>query len=174
MTPAEDEYRGASGCEVTPASREDIPDILDLQEHNLRSHGGTLSVRFSREWFERAIMDLPIIVARSEGHVVGYAVSTPLTAQAHDPIIQAMLRAYPGSAGAYNYGPICVAEGHRGRGVAIAMFEQLRARLPGREGFTFIRADNAVSRQVHERMGMQEVAQFTLGDISYIVVAYQG
>jgi hypothetical protein len=58
--------------------------------------------------------------------------------------------------------------------VAIAMFEQLRARLPGREGFTFIRADNAVSRQVHERMGMQEVAQFTLGDISYIVVAYQG
>jgi methylglyoxal synthase len=26
---------------------------------------------------------------------VGYVVSTPLTAQAHEPIIQAMLRAYP-------------------------------------------------------------------------------
>jgi hypothetical protein len=47
--------------------------------------------------------------------------------QAHDPIIQAMLRAYPGSSASYNYGPICVAESHRGRGLAIAMFARLAA-----------------------------------------------
>ena len=85
-----------SGYEVTPATRDDVPAILDLQEQNLRSNGGALSVRFPREWFEKAISDMPIVVARSDTHVVGYVVSTPLTAQAHNPIIQAMLRAYPG------------------------------------------------------------------------------
>jgi predicted N-acetyltransferase YhbS len=165
---------GLSDYKIMPATRDDVPGILDLQEQNLRSHGGTLSVRFPREWFEQAIADMPIVVARSDEHVVGYVVSTPLTAQAHEPIIQAMLLAYPGSPGAYNYGPICVSEKHRGRGLAVAMFEELRARLPRREGFTFIRADNTASRNVHMKMGMREVAEFTLKDTAYIVVAYQG
>ena len=117
---------------------------------------------------------MPIIVARSDSRIVGYVVSTPLAAQAHEPIIQAMVRAYPGSPGAYNYGPICVAEGHRDRGLALAMFEALRARLPGREGFTFIRRDNAASIKVHAKMGMREVAGFTHGSAAYVVVAYNG
>ena len=54
------------------------------------------------------------------------------------------------------------------------MFDELRARLPGREGFTFIRADNTASRNVHSKMGMREVAEFTLKDTAYVVVAYQG
>ena len=107
---------GIGGYEITPATPRDITAILDLQERNLRANGGKRSVRFSREWFEKAILDMPIIVACNEEKVVGYVVSTPLTAQAHDPIIQAMLRAYSGSAGAYNYGPICVAESHRAGG----------------------------------------------------------
>jgi ribosomal protein S18 acetylase RimI-like enzyme len=163
-----------SGYKIMPATRDDVPAILDLQEQNLRSNGGALSVRFPREWFEQAISDMPIVVARSNRHVVSYVVSNPLTAQAHDPIIQAMLRTYPGSPGAYNYGPICVAEKHRGRGLAVAMFEELRAQLPGREGFTFIRADNTASRKVHMKMRMREIAEFTLNDTLYIVVAYQG
>lgn len=162
------------GYEVTSATLDDIPAILGLQEHNLRINGGALSVRFSREWFEKAILDMPIVVVRSEEKVVGYVVSTQLTAQAHEPVVQAMLRTYPGSPGAYNYGPICVAESHRGRGLALAMFEELRAQLPGREGITFIRADNAPSRNVHKKMGMREVAEFALNDITYIVAAYRG
>ena len=88
-----------SDYEIIHAKRDDVPGILDLQEQNLRTHGGTLSVRFTREWFEQAITDMPIVVARSEDRVVGYVVSTPLTTQAHEPIIRAMLRAYPGSPG---------------------------------------------------------------------------
>jgi L-amino acid N-acyltransferase YncA len=165
---------GIEGYEITLATRDDIPGILDLQERNLRSNGGALSVPFSCEWFEAAITDMPIIVACSGGRVVGYVVSTPLTAQAHDPIIQAMLRAYPGSPGAYNYGPICVAESERGRGLAGAMFQALRVRLPAREGFTFIRRDNTASVKVHTKMGMKEVAAFTQGGVAYVVVAYVG
>jgi L-amino acid N-acyltransferase YncA len=165
---------GMAGYEITVATADDIPGILDLQEHNLRSNGGALSVPFSGEWFEAAITDMPIIVAHSEGRVVGYLVSTPLVAQAHNSIIQAMLRAYPGSPGAYNYGPICVSESERGRGLAGAMFQALRTRLPAREGFTFIRHDNVVSLKVHTKMGMQKVAEFTQDGIAYVVVAYVG
>jgi L-amino acid N-acyltransferase YncA len=163
---------GVADYEITVAAREDIPGILDLQEQNLLSNGGALSVPFSREWFEAAISDMPIMVARREGRVVGYVVSTPLTAQAHNPIIQAMLRAFPGSPGAYNYGPICVSESERGRGLAGAMFQALRERLPARQGFTFIRRDNTVSVKVHTRMGMREVAEFTQDGVGYVVVAF--
>jgi L-amino acid N-acyltransferase YncA len=156
------------------ATRDDVTGILDLQERNLRGVGGALSVRFSRDWFEAAISDMPIIVARSDELVVGYVVSTPLTAQAYNPIIQAMLRAHPGSSTSYNYGPICVAENHRGRGLAVAMFEALKARLPGREGFTFIRRDNTPSLKVHTKMGMNEVAEFIHSGVTYAVVAYVG
>jgi predicted GNAT superfamily acetyltransferase len=85
-----------------------------------------------------------------------------------------MLQAHPGAPRAYVYGPICVAESERGKGVARAMFQALRAQLPGREGFTFIRADNAVSRRVHAGMGMREAAMFTVNGIGYVVVAYVG
>jgi len=161
-------------CTIDLATVPDIPGILDLQERNLRENGGALSVRLSPEWYQAAIADMPIIVARREGRVVGYAVSTPIEAQAHIPIVQAMLRAYPGAPGAYIYGPICVAQNERGRGVAQAMVDALRARLPGREGFTFIRADNAVSIEVHARLGMRQVAEFTHADVAYVVVAYVG
>ena len=156
------------------AGRDDIPAILKIQESNLKDNGGELSIRFPRAWFERAIADMPIVVARRNGRVVGYVVSTELTAQAHDPIIRAMLRAHPGLPGAYNYGPICVDEDHRGRGVAVSMFERLRALLPGREGFTFIRRDNVSSLNFHRRMGMTQVAEFALGEVDYVVVAYGG
>jgi L-amino acid N-acyltransferase YncA len=162
------------GYQIGVATRNDVTGILALQERNLRDVGGALSVRFSRDWFEAAISDMPVVVARNNGQVVGYVVSTPLTAQAHVAIIQAMLRAYPGSSDAYNYGPICVAESHRGRGLALAMFEALKARLPGREGFTFIRRDNAASLNVHAKMGMREVAGFVHAGVAYVVVAYVG
>ena len=53
-----------SSYEIGLATRDDVTGILDLQERNLRSLGGALSVRFSRDWFEAAISDMPIIVAR--------------------------------------------------------------------------------------------------------------
>ena len=145
------------------ASRSDVPEILDLQEGNLLDNGGMLSVRLPRAWFEAAISDMPVLVARDDGRVVGYVASTSLAAQAGIPVVQAMLRAYPGSPGAYIYGPICVAESHRSRGLARAMFAELRLRLPGREGFTFIRCDNAASIAAHNGVGMREVTQIYSG-----------
>jgi predicted GNAT superfamily acetyltransferase len=131
-------------------------------------------VPLSLEWLDAAIGGMLIIIARSGGRVVGYAVSSTLADQSDDPILNGMLQAYPGSPGCYIYGPICVAASERGKGVARAMVGALRAQLPGREGFTFIRADNAVSRKVHASMGMREAGHFTVEGVGYVVVAYVG
>jgi L-amino acid N-acyltransferase YncA len=161
-----------SDYEISLATREDIAGILDLQETNLRERGGTLSVRFSREWFEAALDDMPVLVARKGDRVVGYLVSSSPAAQGHVPIIRAMLRAYPGPPDAYLYGPICIAESERGQDLAGALMAALSARLPGRQGITFIRRDNTRSMRAHGKIGMREVAEFTHGDAAIVVVVY--
>jgi L-amino acid N-acyltransferase YncA len=160
--------------EIGRATREDIDGILALQERNLPEHGGMLSARLPRAWFERALDDLPIIVARRDSQVVGYLVSASHAAVAAVPVIAAMLRAYPGAVDAYIYGPVCVAEEERGQGLAAAMFAELRAALPGREGILFIRTDNVASLRTHARMGMRQVAMFEHDDATLQVHAYIG
>ena len=104
--------------EIGLAAEDDLEGILALQDRNQPDWGGTLSARFSREWFKAAIATMPVVVARYEGRVVGYLVSSPLSANADVPIVQAMLAAYRGARDAYVYGPICVEETKRGRGLA--------------------------------------------------------
>ena len=164
----------SSNYDIALATRDDIAGILDLQERNQREQGGTLSVRFSREWFESALDDMPVIVARMAGRVVGYLVSSSPAAQSHVPLIQAMLRVYPGAPDAYLYGPICIAESERGQGLPAALMSALGERLRGREGITFIRRDNARSMRAHAKIGMREVAEFAHGDAAVVVVVYPG
>jgi L-amino acid N-acyltransferase YncA len=160
--------------EIARATPNDVGGILDLQELNLSSSGGFLSVPFSRDWFEVAVANGEVIVARSNGRVAGYLVYCTFAAQAHVPLVQAMRKAYPGTPDSYNYGPICVAASERGRGLAGAMFAELRAQLPGREAVAFIRRDNTTSLLAHQKMGLQEVAEFTHDGVVFAVVVYRG
>jgi L-amino acid N-acyltransferase YncA len=162
-----------TGYEITLATSADIAGILELQEQNLSSRGGTLSLALSREWFERTLTEMPVIVARSEGRVVGFLVSSSFAAFSQVPVVEAMLRVHSGGNRAYIYGPICVARSERGHGLAARLFAALRMQLPGREGVLFIRRDNAASLRAHLKMGMQEVGEFTHGDVVHAVLAYQ-
>ena len=56
-----------TGYEIALATSVDIAGILELQDQNLSSRGGTLSVALSREWFERTLTEMPVIVARRKG-----------------------------------------------------------------------------------------------------------
>jgi L-amino acid N-acyltransferase YncA len=161
-----------SDCEIALATSDDIPGIVALQSLNLRSSGGALSIEFSSDWFERVLSEMPIIVARRQGRIVGYLVSSSLSAATNMPIIQAKLRAYPGSSNAYNHGPVCIAEEERNRGLMFAMFKELRQRLTGREGIAFVRRDNAASLSVHAKLGMRQAAEFTHNGVAYVVLAY--
>jgi L-amino acid N-acyltransferase YncA len=154
--------------EIGPAAPNDIAGILELQAEKVIDRGGLLSVAFSREFFEKAITEMPVIVARRDGRVIGYVVSSSLAAQAHVPIVGAMLCVYRGGAGAYLYGPICVAQNERGHGLATRLFAAIRRQLTGREGILFIRRDNASSSRAHAKMGLREVAEFTYGGAPHV------
>jgi predicted GNAT superfamily acetyltransferase len=160
--------------DISHATVDDVDGILMLQDDNQPERGGMLSARLPRAWFEAALGDLPMIVARREGRVVGYLVSASRTAVADVPVIGAMLHAYPGTADSYVYGPVCVAASERGRGLAAALFAAQRTALPGREGILFIRTDNAASLRAHARMGMRHVASFEHGGASFSTLAYVG
>ena len=159
-----------AGYEIAVAIPGDISGILALQDANQPDRGGVLSVRFPPEWLKAAIDNEAIVVGRRDGQIAGYVISGELSAQAHVPVVQAMLRAYTPTADTYLYGPICVAQTERGQGLAGALFDVLRARFPGRDSITFIRRDNALSRKVHAKMGMTEVASFAHDGIDQIVV----
>ena len=58
------------------ATNEDIPAILAMQEPNLHENGGGLSVRQTDDWFRRTMSEMPIVVARRDGVLVGYQLTT--------------------------------------------------------------------------------------------------
>jgi len=157
---------------ISVAESDDVPEILVLQSENQISRGGALSVEFPAQWFEAAITDLPIVVARRDGRLVGYLVSSSQAATQHLPLPQAKQRAYPAGPGAYNSGPLCIAASERGRGLVAKLFETQRSLLQEREGIAFIRRDNAASRAVHARYGFREVAEFSHAGVDYLVVSF--
>lgn len=157
---------------IARATSNDIDEILDLQEQNQASRGGMLSVALPREWFERALAEMPVMVARSSGRIVGFLVASTFTAYAGVGVVDAMLRAYPGRDNAYVYGPICVAVSERGRGLATLLFAALRAELPGRQGILFIRRDNSASLKAHLKMGIEQVGEFSYRGVTHAVLAY--
>jgi GNAT superfamily N-acetyltransferase len=162
----------ADDYDIALATPADIPGILALQEENLPDRGGSLSVRLAADWFAGAMQDMPLIVARRGGALVGYVVATSVAAQLHIPIVEAMVGKFPPPPGAYIQGPVCVAASERGKGVAALMFAAMRARLPGRAAVTFIRSDNKGSLRAHEKMGIAALGEFDHGGARYTASAY--
>jgi ribosomal protein S18 acetylase RimI-like enzyme len=165
---------GTRDYKISLAVPEDIPGIITLQDPNVIDHGGTLSVRLTADWIGRSMCEMPIIVGRRDGKVVGYLLSTTIAAMSHVPIIQAMLCRFPPPVDCYLYGPVCVDTTERGKGLAARLYEALRARLPGRPAMTFVRADNTASLRAHRKMGMRELGTFLSDGVPHNAFTYTG
>src|SRR6185503_145468 len=123
--------------DITLATPADVPAILALQEPNLYENGGGLSARQTGEWFRRTMSEMPIVVGRRDGKLVGYVLATTMAAKAHVAIVQTMLRVFPPPPDCYLYGPVCIADTERGKGLAGALFEVLRTHMGNRPAVTF-------------------------------------
>ena len=146
--------------------------ILALQAANQPERGGSLSASLPYSRIAAMMREMPLIVARSDHRITGFLMTSSREINVDVPIIMAMLAAYPGSTDAYIYGPVCVAAEERGRGLAHAMFSELRRLEPAREGILFIRHDNAASLSAHAKMGMRVVADFEFGETKFAVLSY--
>ncbi len=159
---------------MTRATLSDLDEIVVLLQAN-EAPRGSLTGHFSRERIEAAIRAMPVIVARLDGRLVGVLVSTPLEAVRGHPVLEQMLAVHRGGPGAYVYGPICVAEAARGHGVMRTLFERLTSELSNREGILFVRKDNAASLRAHQRLpGMHVRGEFTVDDVTFVVLSYPG
>jgi ribosomal protein S18 acetylase RimI-like enzyme len=158
--------------EISLGRISDILGILALQEINLLERGGSLSVRQTADWFRQAIVEKSLVVGRQHQKVVGYVLGTSLAAKTHVMIIQTMLRDFPPPPDCYLYGPVCIAETERGKGLAGALFEELQRHMAGRPAMTFVRADNIASRRAHRKMGMSELGTFVHEDVPHIALGY--
>lgn len=161
-------------ADIGTATAVDLDGILELQEANQTAHGGTLSASLPRDRIAAMMGAMPLVVARRDRRVVGFLMTTTREMNADLPIVRAMFAAYHGTADAYVYGPICVGATERGKGLAQAMFAELRRLEPGREGILFIRHDNEASLRAHARMGMREVAGFQFNGFDFAVFSYVG
>ncbi|MBB5349704.1 GNAT family N-acetyltransferase [Desulfoprunum benzoelyticum] len=158
-------------AEIGRATVEDLDGIMALLAENQPGRGGRLSAGLPRSLIAEIMRETPIIVSRLDGCVIGCLVTSTREMNADIPIIDAMLAAYSGSSGSHVYGPICVATEHRGKGVAQAMFAELRRWEPAREYILFTRRDNPIALRAHAKMGMCEVAGFVYQDNDYVVLS---
>jgi hypothetical protein len=157
--------------ETRPATIEDAEPISALLTANAPGRGGALHgewpVGVVTKWIEGGAL---VVVAIDGPRLVG-ALFTSEKAQASAPPVVAMLMAWSGSADAYVYGPVCVDQAARGLGVLEAMYAHVVARLPGREAVLFINASNTRSLKAHARLGMVQVANFSLGQQAFAVLS---
>ncbi|OIR15815.1 hypothetical protein GALL_33160 [mine drainage metagenome] len=163
-----------SEADIVRASGDDLEGIVALQAANQPACGGMLSACLPRFRIMEMMREMPLIVAHRGDRVAGFLMTGTRAMNADVPIIRAMLTAYPGTADAYVFGPICVSVEERGNGLAQAMFSELRRLVPAREGILFIRRDNPASLRAHEKMGMREVAGFVFDEIDFAVQSYFG
>lgn len=150
----------------------DVSAIRELQQNNLREVGRGLSASLSPSTIEQMIKDLPAIVAVSNEEIVGYLLTSRPEMTVGQPIIDAMLQAYPIEKETIIYGPICVSSKLRGKGVARGLWDELCRTIPKLSCVCFIRQDNTASIHAHTKLGMKEVASFAFNDSAHLVFTY--
>jgi len=161
-------------ADIGLASEADLDGIVELQAANQPEQGGTLSASLPHSRIAEMMREMPLIVARRGDCIAGFLMTSTRAMNADVSIIRAMLAAYSGTSDAYVYGPVCVDAEERGKGLAQAMFSELRRLAPAREGILFIRRDNSASLRAHAKMGMREVANFVFGGNEFAVLSYIG
>lgn len=158
--------------ETGSAERRDVAGIMQLMEENVAANHGQLASGVPEQTVRDMLDDMPPIVARRRGEVVGFLMTARPERYAEIPIIQAMTAAYQGSEGYFIYGPVCVSEKARNQGVAKSMLDALKQQVEGREAVLFIRNDNQPSIIAHTKMGMQPVADFSYAGNDYTIFSY--
>ncbi len=154
-----------------PATPEDTESISALLMANAAERGGTLYGDWSLRAVSGCFADGQLIIVAMNGVELAGVLFTSEKARAKAPPVIAMLKAWPGRVDAYVYGPVCIDRAARGRGVLQALYADLVARRPGREAVLFIKASNPRSLRAHAKLGMIEVARFTLDGDTFVVLS---
>jgi GNAT superfamily N-acetyltransferase len=162
---------------TTVTTREEVREILELQARNLPAaltpeviaRQGFVTVRHDPAVLQRMNDVAPAVIAKANGHVVGYALMMPREFAADVPILGPLFErldtlTWKGvplrdSDRWFVMGQICVAEGHRGIGVFDGLYRTMAERYGDRYDFTVteVAARNPRSLRAHARVGFETI-----------------
>lgn len=157
--------------ETRRASADDAGAVGGLLAANSPDRGGSLTGEWSPVIVARWIARGGTVILAHDGPVLLGALLADEKAHASAPVVRRMIETYSGADDAYVYGPVCIAEEGRGKGVLDALYRAAKHIFAGREAILFIRIDNARSLRAHEKLGMHIAGEFALDGISYFVLS---
>ena len=113
--------------EIRQAKIEDAVRVSSLLMTNSSERGGALYGDWSIGVVTKWITGEALIAFAIDGSKLLGVLFTSEKAQASAEPVVKMLRAWPGTADAYVYGPVCIEEAARGQGVLESLFEYVAA-----------------------------------------------
>jgi len=173
------------------SSDQHLEEILALQQRYLaravsqeqQAFEGFVFAEHTVPLLRRMAAQAPQAIAVSDGRVVGYCLSMPLSLQAELPSLRPMFeqfgRCFYRQRPLCDYrlivgGQVCVDRDHRGKGLLARLYEQVRTSLPSRHDLcvTEIATRNVVSIRAHGRMGFETVSTYSDEQEEWAIVAW--
>lgn len=139
---------------IRKAQKEDLPAILSIYNEGIEDHIATLEenpkdLDYMTDWFEKREERYAVLVAETEGELVGWASLNPYSQRC----------AYSGVAELSVY----VKRSHRGKGIGGSLLPALEAEAKARDFhkivlFTF--PSNSLGQGLYKKSGYREVGLF--------------
>lgn len=173
------------------SSDRDLEQILALQQRYLagalsqeqQAVEGFVFAQHTLPLLRRMAAQAPQAIAVSDGRVVGYCLSLPLSLKSELPSLRPMFDQFAScfyrQRPLYDYrlivgGQVCVDREHRGQALLARLYEQVRTSLPFQCDLcvTEVAIRNVVSIRAHERMGFETVSTYSDGQEQWAIVAW--
>ena len=170
----------------------DIDGVLSLQKRYLYNNlseeerkSGFVTTPFTIDQIQEIIKQNGLIVAENEtSTIIAYAFAGCWKYFEQWEIFRLMMSRFPLLAlngesittdNSFQYGPVCIDEKYRGRGVLNLIFEEMRVEFLKRYpiSVTFINKVNKISEKVHtKKLGWKIVDEFEYNHKAYIGLAF--
>jgi predicted GNAT superfamily acetyltransferase len=150
----------------------EIAELLDLQRANLAINldaqtiesQGFVTFVYAPETIQNMMAAAPQIVARADGKIVGYALTTTVEAGLDNelmrPLVELSYTLGPLSKKSFYFiGQVCVRSGYRGTGIFDALYQEHKDlfKYQFKAVVTEIASDNLRSLAAHQRVGFQTI-----------------
>ena len=173
-------------------TRDDITGILQLQDRYLfrnlsasEREKGFVTTPFTTPQIEEIIQQNGIFIAENESEgLIAYAFAGSWSYFEQWEIFNFMVSRFPhlsflGKAitteNSFQYGPVCIDERYRGKGVLNQIFEEMRIEFLKKYpiSITFINKINVISEKAHtKKLGWEIIDAFEFNNNTYIGLAF--
>ncbi|MEO8933365.1 MAG: GNAT family acetyltransferase [Xanthomarina sp.] len=174
------------------ANKKDIDGLLSLQERylfrNLNENErkkGFVTTPFTMPQMEEIINQNGVFIAENENNtLIAYAFAGSWTYFKQWEIFNFMVSRFPElsfhgnkitTENSFQYGPVCIDENYRGKGLLNFIFEEMRLEFIKNYpiSITFINKVNVISEKAHtKKLGWEIIDEFEFNNNTYIGLAF--